>query len=176
MATRARIALELKDGSFISSYQHWDGYPGGVGYNLIENWDNYDKVKEAIELGDASKWGAIVGEKIDFDDRNDPRHDVQNCYYGRDRGEKDVGHHKHLNGVVLLDEAFNCGEEFLYVYREDTGKKDYLGKPVGEWFYTDDVNPAKEIADMKPLEETAIMDHIDMLKRHLEMMKQRQAA
>ena len=44
MATRARIALELKDGSFISSYQHWDGYPGGLGYNLIENWDNYDKV------------------------------------------------------------------------------------------------------------------------------------
>ena len=56
MATRARIALELKDGSFISSYQHWDGYPGGLGFNLIENWDNYDKVKEAIELGDASSW------------------------------------------------------------------------------------------------------------------------
>ena len=56
MATRARIALELKDGSFISSYQHWDGYPGGLGYNLLDNWNNYDKVKEAIELGDASKW------------------------------------------------------------------------------------------------------------------------
>jgi hypothetical protein len=38
------------------------------------------------------------------------------------------------------------------------------------------VNPAKEIADMKPLEETAINDHIDMLKRHLEMMKERKAA
>jgi len=176
MATRARIALELKDGSYISSYQHWDGYPGGLGYTLIDHWNSYDKIKEAIELGDASSWRYMVGEKIDFDDRNDPRHDVQNCYYGRDRGEKDVGHHKHLNGAVLLDEAFNCGEEFLYVYREDTGKKDYLGKPVGEWFYTDDVNPAKEIADMKPLEETAIMDHIDMLKRHLEMMRQRKAA
>ena len=176
MATRARIALELKDGSFISSYQHWDGYPGGLGYILIDHWTNYNKVKEAIELGDASKWAYTVGSKIDFDDRNAKDYDIQNVYYGRDRGEKDVGHHKHLNGVVLLDEAFNCGEEFLYVYREHTGKKDYLGNPTGEWFYTDDVNPAKEIADMKPLEETAIMDHIDMLKRHLEMMRQRKAA
>ena len=114
MATRARIALELKDGSFISSYQHWDGYPGGLGYNLIENWDNYDKVKEAIELGDASKWGAIVGEKIDFDDRENPMQDVQNVYYGRDRGEKNTEYRKHLNGVCLLDEAFDCSEEFLY--------------------------------------------------------------
>ena len=81
MATRARIALELKDGSYISSYQHWDGYPGGLGFNLIENWDNYDKVKEAIELGDASKWGMIVGEKVDFDDRDNDVHDVQNVYF-----------------------------------------------------------------------------------------------
>ena len=82
MATRARIALELKDGSFISSYQHWDGYPGGLGFNLIENWDNYDKVKEAIELGDASSWRYIVGEKIDFDDRNDPFSKRRKTVYG----------------------------------------------------------------------------------------------
>ena len=175
MATRARIGLELKDGSFISSYQHWDGYPGGLGYTLIDHWNDYDKIEEAIQLGDASSWRYMVGQQIDFDDRNNPLHDVQNCYYGRDRGEKDVGPKKHLNGVCLLDEAFNSGEEFLYVFRLN-GKKDYTGKETGEWFYTTDTNPAKEIADMKPLEEDAINDHIDMLKRHLEMMKQRKAA
>jgi hypothetical protein len=165
MATRARIALELKDGSFISSYQHWDGYPGGLGYNLIENWDNYDKVKEAIELGDASKWGAIVGEKIDFDDRENPMQDVQNVYYGRDRGEKDVGYHKHLNGVCLLDEAFDCSEEFLYIFKET---KD----GVWEWFYVDEY---KDKNTPIPLYEDAIKDKISILKRILDMKKENQS-
>ena len=77
-----------------------------------------------------------------------------------------------MNGVCLLDEAFRSGEEYQYVLR-DVGKGD---KEQYEWFYTTDTNPAKEIADMKPLEEDAINDHIDMLKRHLEIMKQRKAA
>ena len=165
MATRARIALELKDGSFISSYQHWDGYPGGLGFNLIENWDNYRKVKEAIELGDASKWGMIVGEKVDFDDRDNDVHDVQNVYYGRDRGEKDVGYRKHLNGVCLLDEAFDCGEEFLYIFKET---KD----GVWEWFYVDEY---KDKNTPIPLYEDAIRDKIGILKRVLDMKKEKQS-
>ena len=172
MATRARIGLELKDGSYISSYQHWDGYPGGLGYTLIDHWYDYDKVEEAISLGDASSWRYMVGQKIDFDDRNDPLHEVQNCYYGRDRGEKDTGPKKHLNGVCLLDEAWRAGEDYLYVLR-DVGKGD---KEKYEWFYTDANNPAKEIADMKPLEKYAILEHIDMLKRHLEIMEERKVA
>jgi hypothetical protein len=33
----------------------------------------------------------IIGDKTDFDDRSNEIHDVQNIYYGRDRGEKDQG-------------------------------------------------------------------------------------
>ena len=39
MATRARIGIKQKSGRIIASYQHWDGYPGGLGYNLCENWE-----------------------------------------------------------------------------------------------------------------------------------------
>ena len=39
MATRARIGLKQADGTIITAYQHWDGYPGGLGY---ENDGYYD--------------------------------------------------------------------------------------------------------------------------------------
>ena len=54
MATRARIGIKQKSGRIIASYQHWDGYPGGLGYNLCENWENSKKVTDAIKLGDSS--------------------------------------------------------------------------------------------------------------------------
>ena len=78
MSTRARIGIQQKSGRIIASYQHWDGYTGGLGYNLIENWNDPKKVTEAIKLGDASKWGMIVGNKIDFDNRQDPLYEVHN--------------------------------------------------------------------------------------------------
>ena len=164
MATRARIALELDNGSFISSYQHWDGYPGGLGYNLVDNWCDHAKVKAGIEQGDASKWGYIVGEKIDFDDRNNPMHEVQNVYYGRDRGEKNTGHKTHATVTDLLENGFNAGEEYLYIAR-NTGKKNmFSDKTEVEWFYVDRYADPEAV---KPLLNVAVKDHIDMLQRYI---------
>ena len=169
MATRARIGLQQDNGVIIAAYQHWDGYPGGLGYNLEENWTDADKVAKAIELGNSSKWGIIIGDKIDFDDRNNPMHEVQNVYYGRDRGEKDQGFRTYKDEAEYLAEGFNSGEEYIYLLKT-TGKKDYLGRSQGEWFYSAYGKP------FKALEEDAFNDHIDMLKRHLEMMKERLVA
>ena len=169
MATRARIGILQKDGSVLASYQHWDGYPGGLGYNLCDHWTDAVKVTEAIKLGNASKWGIIIGTKVDFDDRHDPLHEVQNVYYDRDRGEKDQGPRTYKDEAEYLAEGFNSGEEYIYLLKS-TGKKDFIGKTVGEWFYSAYGKP------FKALEEDAINDHIDMLKRHLEMMKERKAA
>jgi hypothetical protein len=170
MATRARIGIQNEDGTITAAYQHWDGYPGGLGYNLVDYWTDANKVKDAIALGNSSKWGFIIGNKIDFDDRQDPMHELQNVYYMRDRGEKDQGPTTYKDEAEYLAEGFNSGEEYIYLLK-NTGKKDYLGKEVGEWFYTHYENPK-----FKALEEDAINDHIDMLKRHMEMMKSRKAA
>ena len=170
MATRARIGILNEDGTVTASYQHWDGYPGGLGYNLVDYWTDSNKVRDAIALGNASKWGFIIGTKVDFDDRQDPLHEVQNVYYMRDRGEKDQGPTTYFDELEYLTEGFNSGEEYIYLLK-DTGKKNFLGKPEGEWFYTHYENP-----QFKPLEEVAINDHIDMLKRHLKNMKARKAA
>ena len=42
MATRARIGLKLEDGSIISAYHHWDGYPEWLGVTLKEHYNTKD--------------------------------------------------------------------------------------------------------------------------------------
>jgi len=180
MATRARIGIKQTDGTILAAYQHWDGYPGGLGYKLCEHWCSMAKVQKAIELGNASTWNQIIGEKCDFDDRNAESHDVQNIYYGRDRGEKDQGAHTYKNESEYLQEGFRSGEEYIYLLK-DTGVKDPWGKPQGEWFYATRVwsDAKKDYDDAKsfePLEAVAIQEHIDSLKRHLQSIKQRRAA
>ena len=170
MATRARIGIQQKSGRIIASYQHWDGYPGGLGYNLEEHWTDVKKVTDAIKLGNSSKWGQFIGGKIDFDDRNSETYDYQNVYYMRDRGEKDQGYRVYKNEAEYLAEGFNSGEEYIYLMKVD-GKTDYMGRPIGTWYYSPYSNP-----EFKVLEEDAINDHIDMLKRHIEQMKKRQVA
>ena len=180
MATRARIGIQLPDGSIRAAYQHWDGYPGGLGYKLIDHWTNPEKVQKAIELGNASTWGQIIGDEIDFDDRNNEMHDVQNIYYGRDRGEKDQGAHTYKNESEYLQEGFHSGEEYIYLLK-DTGVKDPLGKAQGEWFYATRIwSDSKKDYDaakgFEPLEAVAILEHIESLRRYLQSISKRTAA
>ena len=175
MATRARIGIKQKSGRIIASYQHWDGYPGGLGYNLCEHWEDKKKVTEAIKLGDSSKWHYIVGEQIDFDDRSNPMYEVQNCYYGRDRGEKGCGYKVYKDEAEYIREGFNSGEQYVYLMK-DAGEENYLGKPKFTWFYVESryTSEGKEVFDkeFKLLEEDAIKEHIENLKRVLEMREE----
>jgi len=54
MATRSRIGLELPDGSILSAYAHWDGYPEWMGRILRTHYTTKDKVAELIDGGDMS--------------------------------------------------------------------------------------------------------------------------
>ena len=54
MATRARIGLELKDGSVLSVYHHWDGYESWLGRILKTHYNTREKVAELIDGGDMS--------------------------------------------------------------------------------------------------------------------------
>ena len=179
MATRARIGIKQKSGRIIASYQHWDGYPGGLGFNLVENWEDPKKVTDAIKLGDSSKWHYIKGEQIDFDDRSNPMHEVQNCYYGRDRGEKGCGYKVYKDEAEYIKNGFRSGEQYVYLMK-DTGDKDYLGKPKFTWYYVESryTSEGKEVIDteFKPLERYAILEHIDILKRTMEMEDERKVA
>ena len=54
MATRSRIGIELKDGSILSAYHHWDGYPEWLGRILTTHYNSKDKAAELIDGGDMS--------------------------------------------------------------------------------------------------------------------------
>ena len=123
MSTNARIGIENADGSITTSYHHWDGYPAGLGFNLVENWADEDLLAGAIALGDASHWADNIGEKIDFDQF--PRSDsyyAQNVYYKRDRGETGVDAIVY-DSYEVFEKCFlrrtPCGEEYAYVLRLD---------------------------------------------------------
>jgi hypothetical protein len=58
MATRSRIGLELSDGSILSAYHHWDGYPEWLGRILKTHYNSKELAAELIDGGDMSTcWG-----------------------------------------------------------------------------------------------------------------------
>jgi hypothetical protein len=102
-----------------------------------------------------------------------------NCYYNRDRGEKDCGYKVYKDEAEYIANGFRSGEQYVYLLK-DTGDKDYLGNPKFTWYYVESryTSEGKEVIDteFKPLERYAILEHIDILKRTLEQMDERKVA
>ena len=68
MGTRSRIGIELKDGSILSAYHHWDGYPEWLGRMLKTNYNSRDLASELIDGGDMS---SCWSDKVWGKDRTD---------------------------------------------------------------------------------------------------------
>ena len=96
MATRSRIGIELQDGSILSAYHHWDGYPSWLGRILETHYNTKEKVSSLVDGGDMSTC---------WDEEKQPE------YYsarGEDcppRLDKD------------MEEFFSMGEEYSYIFR-----------------------------------------------------------
>lgn len=152
MGTRARIALKLEDSTYISSYQHWDGYPGHLGFLLCTWWRDPEKVRRGIELGSASHWSFIIGARIGFKDSKNPQYGVQNVYHHRDRGESwsHCQYQTHPNIDNLIDNGFYACEEYLYLMKD------------GAWFYMENDSDTREFT---PLWDRAVADYFERIAR-----------
>ena len=84
MATRARIGLELQDGSILSVYHHWDGYPEWLGKTLTTHYNSKELVTELIDGGDMSSCWTTERWSNDLLDRHKEEYGPQ--YYSQ-RGE-----------------------------------------------------------------------------------------
>jgi hypothetical protein len=98
MATRARIGLELADGSILSAYHHWDGYEAWLGRILKTHYNSKELAAELIDGGDMS---------VAWNDDNQPE------YYSA-RGEDCPPRlDADLCEYLLPDNS----EEYAYVFR-----------------------------------------------------------
>ena len=110
MATRSRIGIELSDGSILSAYHHWDGYPEWLGRILKTHYNTKDKVAELIDGGDMSScWSDACWEtKLPVGEYG-PEYYSQRGENTPPRLDKDLG------------EYLQNSEEYSYVYTADEG-------------------------------------------------------
>ena len=109
MATRARIGLKLDDGSIISAYHHWDGYPEWLGVTLKEHYNKKEDIAKLIEGGNMSSCYSDnqYDEKKQEFVKNDPKPE----YYGGDDERPRLSRN-------FTQFAFDSksGEEYLYLF------------------------------------------------------------
>lgn len=120
MATRSRIAIENQDGTVLSIYCHWDGYPSHHGPILLEHYTTQEKVESLIELGSISSLApeTEIPEGVTHNFEN-PADGIVVAYH-RDRGEDlSIKAHGSVNDFVKSDV-----EEYGYVFTA-----------AGEWLF-----------------------------------------
>ena len=111
MSTRARIGIELSDGSILSAYHHWDGYESWLGRILNTHYNSYEKAAELIDGGDMSLCWTNERWSNDLLDRH--REEYGPNYYSY-RGEDSPPRlDADLAEYLLPDNS----EEYAYVFR-----------------------------------------------------------
>jgi len=110
MATRSRIGIELSDGSVLSAYHHWDGYPEWLGRILKTHYNTKSLVEELIDGGYMSScWTVAEDDNIVDVDKYGPE------YYSQLGEDCPPRLDADLCEYLLPDNS----EEFAYVFRND---------------------------------------------------------
>jgi hypothetical protein len=128
MSTRSRIGLELSDGSILSVYHHWDGYPEWLGRILNTHYNSKELAAELIDGGDMSCcWTDERWDDSGVKGVYGPQYYSQRGDDSPPRLDKD------------MDEFFADGEEYSYIFRN------------GNW-YAYDMHQFENIVAPEPVE------------------------
>ena len=110
MSTNARIGIKLEDGTILSAYHHWDGYPEWLGVILKQEYNTKEKVRELIDGGNMSScWSDTI---FDYEKQEFVERPPQPEYYGGENERPRLSKN-------FTQFAFDSkdGEEFLYLFR-----------------------------------------------------------
>ena len=144
MATRSRIGIELNDGSILSAYHHWDGYPQWLGRILNTHYNTKEKVADLIDGGDMScawtneRWNKDLNE-FGGATSNKEGTEYGPQYYSQ-RGEDCPPRYDND-----MEEFFSDNEEYSYIFRN------------GNWF----------AYDMHQFEDTVEPEPVEIPSGHL---------
>ena len=122
MATRSRIGIELNDGSILSAYHHWAGYPQWLGRILNTHYNTKEKVAALIDGGDMSscwtneRWGGVN----EYGGQMKEETAEYGAQYYSQRGEDCPPRYDND-----MEEFFSDNEEYSYIFRN------------GNWFAYD---------------------------------------
>jgi len=137
MATRSNIAYKTPEGKIRSVYCHWDGYPAHNGEMLRRYYSDPDKVQALVELGQISVLKPRVYPTTMDHTFDTPEEDIT-IFYGRDRGESNVGYQEYDDFAQYVDN----GEEYMYFFDgkdwlvNDHQEKDDYGFPIFDYVTT----------------------------------------
>ena len=113
MSTRSHIGIWNEDGSLDVIYCHWDGYPSYNGALLLHHYQDPEKIRELIALGDIS----LLAESVK------PAEGVV-VAYGRERHEDgvDTKHFDTLDEYKKLMRSEGGYIEYVYLYQASDRK------------------------------------------------------
>lgn len=131
MGTRSAIGIIQSithNGTVRGIYCHWDGYIEHNGQILNRFYKTTDAVNALIDQGDLSALGAEIGTKHDFSAKSEyietdlTTSVAKECtFYGRDRGEVDVGAKEFKTMDEFTEFFVGCGCDYLYLFDEWQG-------------------------------------------------------
>jgi hypothetical protein len=134
MSTRAMIGYLSPGGSVTGIYSHWDGYPTGLGTNLMKFYGNPKRILHLIEGGDVSAIEWETGQSLHYAFRStwvrwnylDKKYDNEWDRGGLDEKWEDVKPRLYKNMNQYLDESLSGKSMIAYAYLFDySGAEDY---------------------------------------------------
>mgnify|MGYP001473763002 CR=1 FL=1 len=111
MSTNSRLGLRLEDGSILSVYHHWDGYPEWLGVTLNKYYNTREAIAELIDGGNMSCC------YTDSDWEHEELKTYRPLYY-TERGEKldDNAPKLSKDEAEYLVTTDKCCGEFAYIF------------------------------------------------------------
>lgn len=116
MSTRSNIGILNSDGTVRAAYIHWDGYPTGVGDELLKDFNTPESINARLDKGNGSS--------------------LYDGFY-KDRGEKDQDATvfkskdeyltEHVCGWVEYQYLYEDGKWNAYKVPDDEGKSVLIG-------------------------------------------------
>ena len=109
MSTRSQIGLKFEDGSVLSVYHHWDGFPDALGAKLAQCYTTKEQVANLIDGGNISTVMAKNGwDGTSFEE--------ETVLYYSERGDQDTEPEQ----LESVDEFYTwtrqCDGEFAYLF------------------------------------------------------------